>query len=1283
MKKITLLLMVILSSWHINAQVSSYAFVAGTGGTLDPMTGSTQLVGSNSDDGVSSVNNIGFTFTYAGTAYTEFSASANGLIRLGAAGATSSWNNNTTNVANNSPAIMPYWDDLHTGTVAGGGKVHYVVVGAAPNRKLIVEWFVTIPRVYNNPANGKFQCVLNETSNVIEFIYGTGVDVNTSNGGSTIGLATSATVFNTVDATLNTNSQAVFKVDNTVAIPDGTTYTWTPPSCPGSTSLTTTNILVNSATVTWTPPSSVPSNGYEYVVTSTQGVPTGAGTAVATNTADVTGLTSNTLYYVYVRSNCGTSFGTWVAVGTFYTACDPFGDFTEDFEGAALNTVPNCWNTIETSTSTYAYVHIINSWTFGSKAVELYNSNDANSELFLVSPSLTALPSGTHRLRFKVGGGNNFPLFVGTMSDPTNPTTFNAIEQVLTNSAGPVEYVINFNTTTTDTYIAFQHGNGATYRSIFIDDIVWQPIPACIEPTVLNASNLTINSAELSWTEMGTATAWNIEYGPVGFTQGSGTTVNGVTNSYVLTGLTDNTEYDYYVQASCGGTAGSSYWVGPYTFTTACNPFGNFTEDFESLSSEEIPNCWYSLVSSTSTYSSVGATTWTGYNSSNSIELYNSSDAAAGLYLITPNLSALPSGTNRLKFRVYGNTGFTLSVGTMTSPTDATTYVEVEPLQAPSGWTEYIVDFSGVTTSGYIAFKHGGGGTYQSIYIDNVTWEPVPTTPPGCALNLVATPDAACGNFTNSIDWDATVGADGYYLTMGTTSGGTDVLNNFDLGNVTNYSFDGNFNTTYYYTLVPYNSFGNATGCTEQSFTTFVTGCYCSSVPTSLDGNGITNVQLGTTDFPNPPNTYTDHTATSVTLPQGLSTNVQISFATGYTYHTHIWIDFNDDLTFDTTELVYSGESTNANPTVLDATFLMPATAAVGTHRMRINTADWMPTANPCNDGGYYAVTVDLSVNIIVPSCTPPSATAFIAPDCANNQYYVDVNVTDLGSGTPSITDGTTTWPITATGTVQVGPFASGTSNSITVLHGTDTTCDLPLGSYNYSCPPSNDNLCNALALTLNAPATGNDYSLAAATAETNEPVPACFSGGINGSVWFSFIAPSSGAVDVTTDFAGGTLTDGDTEIAVYSAAGVTCSDLSTLGTDIGCDQDSGTNVPYSSYLSLTGLTVGNTYYIQVDRYNGTTAGTFGIQVNTVLSTPNFDNAAFSAYPNPVKDVLNLSYSTDITSIQVVNLLGQEVISRVIGSTSTQVDMSSLTAGAYIVNVIVDDVVKSIKVIKQ
>ena len=76
-----------------------------------------------------------------------------------------------------------------------------------------------------------------------------------------------------------------------------------------------------------------------------------------------------------------------------------------------------------------------------------------------------------------------------------------------------------------------------------------------------------------------------------------------------------------------------------------------------------------------------------------------------------------------------------------------------------------------------------------------------------------------------TITWSAVTAATGYILTVGTTSGGTDIINNVDLGNVTSYSFTSplNASTTYYYTVRAYNASTGSTGCTVRSFTTTAT----------------------------------------------------------------------------------------------------------------------------------------------------------------------------------------------------------------------------------------------------------------------------------------------------------------------------------------------------------------------------------------------------------------------------------------------------------------------------
>ena len=86
--------------------------------------------------------------------------------------------------------------------------------------------------------------------------------------------------------------------------------------------------------------------------------------------------------------------------------------------------------------------------------------------------------------------------------------------------------------------------------------------PTCIKPSQLAVDNTTSSSVTLSWTERGTATAWDIEYGAQGFTQGTGTLVNVSTNPFTISNLTSGTAYDFYVRANCGG-GDESDWVGP------------------------------------------------------------------------------------------------------------------------------------------------------------------------------------------------------------------------------------------------------------------------------------------------------------------------------------------------------------------------------------------------------------------------------------------------------------------------------------------------------------------------------------------------------------------------------------------------------------------------------------------------------------------------------------------------------------------------------------------------
>jgi hypothetical protein len=89
------------------------------------------------------------------------------------------------------------------------------------------------------------------------------------------------------------------------------------------------------------------------------------------------------------------------------------------------------------------------------------------------------------------------------------------------------------------------------------------------------------------------------------------------------------------------------------------------------------------------------------------------------------------------------------------------------------------------------------------------------------------------------------------------------------------------------------------------------------------------------------------------------------------------------------------------------------------------------------------------------------------------------------------------------------------------------------------------------------------------------------------------------------------------------------------------------------------------------------------VTFETNLSNDGYIKNSFTAYPNPVKDVLNLSFDQNISDVAVYNLLGQQMLLMNINANKGQIDMSNLASGTYLVRVNSENAVKTIKVIKQ
>ena len=216
-----------------------------------------------------------------------------------------------------------------------------------------------------------------------------------------------------------------------------------------------------------------------------------------------------------------------------------------------------------------------------------------------------------------------------------------------------------------------------------------------------------------------------------------------------------------------------------------------------------------------------------------------------------------------------------------------------------------------------------------------------------------------------------------------------------------------------------------------------------------------------------------------------------------------------------------------------------------------------------------------------------------------NTSAYVDFNyqVLDGCGGTSLLCQDSPNNQIDLTGLtigntylVRVGAYSSTYTSSVTF--------DFCVGTP--PPPPANDAICNAILLTVDAAPTVGNNSLS--TGEVGEPNGSCWFGGTTmNSVWYKFVANAS-SLNISTDFVTG-LTDG--HIALYNNI-TNCANMATLGTEVGCSEDDGVlGFGYNSIINATGLTIGNTYYVQFDGY-GTNVGDFKIQVTTLPPAGSF-----------------------------------------------------------------------------
>lgn len=364
-------------------------------------------------------------------------------------------------------------------------------------------------------------------------------------------------------------------------------------ACLSPMALDAANITSSSADLSWTSGGSGESSWeVEYGI---DGFTQGAGTTItpATNPVSTTGLMSNTDYDYYVRANCGAGdYSEWAGPFSFTTLCAAeIPDYLEDF----TSYIPGCWveavdgdpvnGPSSLGSSNWAeeeFAHLGSG--LGGVNINIYQTGDIE---WLLSPQFD-LSAGGYEINLDVAFTNYNATTQGVFDSDDDVrllytldgVTWNTIVQWnAANGNTPAAAGETFNAdlsaiTGSNVQFAIYSDEGATAsgdKDFHIDNFQVRTIPSCQEPTVLTAANITATSADLGWTVSGSAeTMWDVEYGVTGFTQGgvASTIIDNTSNNpYNASGLTESTDYDFYVRAHCG-VGNESAWAGPFSFST-------------------------------------------------------------------------------------------------------------------------------------------------------------------------------------------------------------------------------------------------------------------------------------------------------------------------------------------------------------------------------------------------------------------------------------------------------------------------------------------------------------------------------------------------------------------------------------------------------------------------------------------------------------------------------------------------------------------------------------------
>lgn len=632
--------------------------------------------------------------------------------------------------------------------------------------------------------------------------------------------------------------------------------------------------------------------------------------------------------------------------------------------------------------------------------------------------------------------------FGGNTNSVNNDPTFTSTPVILTPTA------VALDGTGVNGLVAVDYSNVARSNPPDIGALEFTP-PSCNIPTALSYTGVTNNQATLNWTAASPApgSGYDIYYStsataPDGATIPNGTVAAGIVTYTTPATLTAQTTYYAWVRSNCGAGL-TSNWTSSVTFTTLCDAVSSlpWTENFDgmgTLGAGVLPSCWSHTAGSASfTSANAASNTYNDPKSTpNYVSIYYPTTAA---YLWTPGFQ-LTAGTSydfTFNWAGDGTSGwigdcYYNTAQSVTGITSLGASFVVASTTTSSAYTTKTYTFVPATTGVFYFGIKAYSSTTSPYYLGfddfSLTLTPTCFPPTVSAASSIASTTATI-NWTaatpapaNGYEYEvrasggAGSGATGLTAT-GTTAAGVLTANVAGLTANTTYS-------VYVRSLCS----GVDLSSWSTPAVTFYTG-YCIPAPTSVDGTGITNVTFSSVNNTTVAEVgnYGNYSAMVGDVTQGTTVPVSIRFATGATYATKIWVDWNDDLDFvDVGEEVYSGTSLSTNPTTLAASITVPVGATLGNHRMRIGGLDNGP-ATPCYTGTWgsfedYTVNVIAPTNMVYTSSTTTQGVVTSVDAGTTSQQVIGIQVVTTNNLNPI---NITKFAINATGTTNVADISN------------------------------------------------------------------------------------------------------------------------------------------------------------------------------------------------------------------------------------------------------------------